>query len=63
MTLALISVNQSLARAHHALRPRTLPSHAFIDRRGVAILRERDWPRAAARRAAWKRPVMVGAGL
>lgn len=38
MTLALISVNQSLARAHHALRPRTLPSHAFIDRRGVAIL-------------------------
>ena len=64
MTLALISVNQSLARAHHALRPRTLPSHAFIDRRGVAILPgQRDWPRAAARRAAWERPVMVGAGL
>lgn len=63
MTLAYISVNQSLARAHHALRPRTLPSHAFIDRRGVAIVPGARLAPAAARRAAWKRPVMVGAGL
>jgi hypothetical protein len=35
MTLALLSVNQSLVGAYHASRPRAIPSDAFISGRGV----------------------------